>query len=82
MTDKYHAVTTRTTVLMKNDVIFSEFATHIEMDDESGGPFIVVYQIPMNKRERDYSIHIDIDNWPSIRAAIDQMVDEADKCTV
>ena len=82
MTDKYHTVATRITVLMKNDVLFSEFATHIEIADESGGPFIVVYQIPLNKREHDYSIHIDIDNWPSIRSAIDQMVAEADKCTV
>lgn len=82
MTEKYHAVTTRTTVLMKNDLLFSEFATHIEMTDESGGPFIVVYQIPSSKRERNHSIHIDIDSWPSIRAAIDQMVAESDKCTV
>ena len=82
MTDKYHAVATRTTVLLKNDVLFSEFATHIEMADESGGPFIVVYQIPSDKRERDHSIHIDVDSWPSIRAAIDQMVAESDKCTV
>ena len=82
MTDKYHAVATRITVLMKNDVLFSEFATHIEMADESGGPFIVVYQMPSDKRERDHSIYIDIDKWPSIRAAIDQMVAEADKCTV
>ena len=81
MTNKYHAVTTRTTVLLKNDVLFSEFATHIEMADESSGPFIVVYQIPSNIRERDHSIYIDIDNWPSIRSAIDQMVAEADKCT-
>ena len=82
MTDKYHSVTTKITVLLKNDVIFSEFATHIEMADESGGPFIVVYQNLFDKREHDHSIYIDIDIWPSIRAAIDQMVAEADKCTV
>ena len=82
MTEKHHAVTTRTTVLPKNDVLFSESATHIEMTDESGGPFIVVYQIPSGKREHGHSIYIDIDIWPSIRAAIDQMVAEADKCTV
>jgi len=40
MTNRYTTINSRITVLMEKDVIFSEYATHIEIADESGGPFL------------------------------------------
>jgi hypothetical protein len=50
--------------------IYSEQATIIRMDDEGAGPYIVIEQ-----QSRDSSkVSIDCEEWPHIRAAIDQML--------
>ena len=78
MTNRYTTITSRITVLMEKDVIFSEYATHIEIADESGGPFLQIYQIgDGSKRNHNHQINIDIDQWPTLRAAIDSAVEIA-----
>ena len=78
MTNRYTTITSRITVLLEKDAIFSEYATHIEIADESGGPFLQIYQIgDRSKRVHDHQINIDIDQWPTLRAAIDSAVEVA-----
>lgn len=52
--------------------IFDEHATEIRIEDESGGPFVVL------KQDRDSAengkIGFDNDEWPTLRAAIDEAV--------
>jgi hypothetical protein len=67
---EYHSIMSATTVLPKGESIFHEGATTISIDDETGGPFLVVSQEPdCGKQE----IRITSDEWPHIKAAIDQM---------
>ncbi len=51
--------------------IYSERATIVRMDDEAGGPFVVVEQ---HARADLGKIMIEPDEWPTIRKAIDQMI--------
>lgn len=57
--------------------IFSEMATHVEIEDEASGEFIVVTQ--EGGSEDKEGIHIAPAEWPAIRAAIDQMMGEIAK---
>ena len=56
----------------KDEPIFSEMATSIQLDDESGGPFVVVKQ--SGDVGKVGSIAITKDEWPAIRSAIDTMI--------
>lgn len=66
----YETRITRMTVAPEGEPLFSEQATHIEIDDEGGGEFVKIVQ-PSGSAD----IRIDADEWPVIRAAIDKMVD-------
>lgn len=50
---------------------FSERATEIRIEDESGGEYVVIEQHPDSGSQR---IAINPEEWPAIRAAIDDMV--------
>jgi hypothetical protein len=54
------------------DRIFSEMATTISIDDESGGEFVVVRQNA--DRLQAGEIQITPEEWPSLRSAINKMV--------
>ena len=60
-------------VLPKGREIFSDGITIVELDDESGGEFVVVRQ-PHNDERGE--IRIDPDEWPVLRDAIDRLVKE------
>jgi hypothetical protein len=63
---------TQLTVVPEEKPIFSEQATTVTIQDDSGGEFVVVEQA-----YADYGkIAIDPKEWPDLRAAIDQMVKE------
>ena len=49
--------------------IYSEMATNVTIEDESGGTFVCVTQ----SSSVGGSISIDADEWPAIKAAIDEM---------
>lgn len=71
----YTTRTTKLTINLTSDPkIFAENATHVEIDDEAAGEFVTV------KQDRDGleagEIAIEPEEWPALRAAIDQMVKE------
>jgi hypothetical protein len=60
-------------VMPKGASILDERATRISLDDEGGGPFVVVKQEGRN----DNAIAIDAKEWPAIRGAIQRMLNVA-----
>ncbi len=71
---RYDIITTRLTVVPEGEPIFSELATHIEMQDEAAGPFVELVQIGKIGEAGRNTIRIDADEWPAIRGAIDQIL--------
>ena len=67
----YIKITKANLILPKGEPIYSEMTTSIEIEDESGGCFVVVRQFASEKSGR---ISIDEDDWPSIRDAIDETI--------
>ena len=69
----YTVRVTRLTVLPENDPIFSDMATHVEIEDEAGGEFIVVRQIhdSIEKGEVGFCA----EQWPHIRSAIETLME-------
>ena len=55
----------------KKEPVFSEQATIIQIDDEGAGAFVVIKQ---HGREDIGKIFIDVEEWPAIRCAINQMI--------
>ena len=60
-------------VMPKGACIFDDRATLVTLDDEGGGPFVVVKQEGRN----DNTIAIDATEWPAIRDAIQRMLNVA-----
>jgi hypothetical protein len=69
---QYETRITRLTVNKPGEPIFSELATHIEIEDEAGGEFISIRQQP--DHARDGVVNITADEWPHIKAAIEQLL--------
>jgi hypothetical protein len=67
---------TRLTVLPEGDPIFSEMATHIEIEDEAQGEFVNISQDKGEKTTGLHTISITPEEWPHIKAAIDQLIDD------
>lgn len=63
-------ITTAVTVLPAGHDIFSEQATTISIEDEGGGPFVVIEQ---DGRIGAGKVSMGIEEWPAIRAAIEQI---------
>lgn len=66
----YEVRVTRLTVLPKGEDIFTERATNVEIADEAGGEFVVIWQ------SGEARIPVDPAEWPALRGAIDRMVKE------
>jgi hypothetical protein len=73
--EKYTTRTTRVSVIPRNGQVFSEQATHIEIDDEAAGEFVKITQYGGHTDIGKW-ITIDPSEWPVIRDAIQFMVDE------
>ena len=69
---EYVTRTTQFIVAPKGHNTFSEHATTITITDESGGEFVVVEQ----NNDRYSKVAINPEEWPALRAAIDQLVGE------
>jgi hypothetical protein len=72
MSIDYETRITRLTVNKPNEPIFSELATHIEIEDEAAGEFISIRQ------QADHAkagvVNITAEEWPHIKAAIEQLL--------
>lgn len=69
---------TRVTAVMVNQVgesVFSEMATTVRIEDEAAGEFVVVEQVSVGK------VHVCKDEWPMIRAAVDDMISKCREAT-
>lgn len=53
------------------EAIFSQLATTITIDDEAGGEFVEISQCNDNNSGK---IRISPEEWPTIRAAIDNLI--------
>ena len=73
MSKEYETRVTSWTVAPKGDPTFSEMATVVSIDDEAAGEFVTVSQqgrVDLGK------IAIDVNEWPALRAAIDEAISE------
>jgi len=72
MSIEYKTRITRLTVNKPNEPIFSELATHIQIEDEAAGEFISIRQ------QADHAkvgvVNITAEEWPHIKAAIEQLL--------
>lgn len=71
--------TTRLSVLPKGEPIFSERCTHITIDDEAAGEYLAVEQQSESGDVKPQVILLDPSEWPVLRGAIDQMMEEITK---
>ena len=72
---KYRVRVTRLTIVPDGEPIFSEQATHVEIEDEAAGEFVKVTQQIGNASDAEMrSIRIDPTEWPAIRHAIEQLL--------
>lgn len=69
----YITRTTQLVVVEYGKPLFDESATIISIDDEAGGEFVRVRQV---RGAQDMSIGIDPDEWPAIRDAVEQLIQE------
>ena len=69
--------TTQLTVLPENEPIFSEYATTVTICNDAAGDYLKIRQIFDQSEEG--TIHIDPKEWPSLRDAINEMIEECRK---
>lgn len=72
---QYDIITTRLTVVPEGEPIYSEMATHVEMQDEGAGPFVELIQVGKIGEAGRNVVRIDAEEWPAIKGAVDQMID-------
>jgi hypothetical protein len=68
----YEIRTTKVSVVPKGEPLFNQDATEIEIVDEAAGEFVEVRQC---SDAYDGKIGITVEEWPTIRKAIDDMID-------
>ena len=69
---EYETRITRLTVNRLKEPIFSDLATHIEIEDEAAGEFILIRQQADNAKAG--VVNITAEEWPHIKAAIEQLL--------
>ena len=72
---EYETFTTAMTIKPKGEMIFSEMATTIEIEDEAGGCFVVVKQEGKIHEPGLNQIAIDPQEWPTLKDAIERMLE-------
>lgn len=70
---KYHLITKSLMVKQINEPIFSNGATEIALEDEAAGLFVVLIQRPDDGEQK---VSICKEEWPFIRDAIEQLMEE------
>jgi hypothetical protein len=69
---EYETITKALIVKRKGAAIFDVSVTEVDIDDETGGPFVVVRQHPNHKDTQE--IRIGEEDWPAIRRAVESMM--------
>ena len=64
-------------MMAKGEPIYAEMTTTVSIDDEAGGEFIVINQ--PKDRMKPGEIQISPEEWPMLRALIDEMIGECRK---
>ena len=77
----YHTRVTRLTVTKDKEPIFSEETTHIGIEDEAAGEFVVIkQQHNVSGSDADQSVAISSrEEWDQIKQAVDQLLTEIEK---
>ena len=70
---KYTSRITQITVLPVGEPIFSERATVVSLDDESGGEYITVKQQMDTTAEMNQTVIFEPEEWEEVKGVIDQM---------
>lgn len=70
---------TRVTIVPEGRPTYDELATTVEIQDEGAGEFIEVRQPGRIQNVSDCALAIDPEEWPHIRAVIDDMVASINK---
>lgn len=70
----HHTLVNSLVILPKGDSLFSERAIIVGMEDDAGGPYVVV------KQERG-EIALDPEEWPLVREAIERMLRSCEQCS-
>lgn len=82
-TPEYQTIITSMVILPKGESIFSDRATTIRIEDEGGGPFLVIEQHPDDPpTDGTQQIRIDCEEWDAIREAVNQIKNICDLLTV
>ena len=71
----YEMIYSRITVKPKKEPIFSEMATHVELEDDAAGCFV---QLRQETDAGTMVIKIDTQEWATIKLAIEELIDECD----
>lgn len=72
MSAEYETRTTRLTVAPKGAAIFAPRATHIEIDDEGGGEYVVIRQT--GNDDKEYLLRVDADEWEPLCSAVNRLL--------
>ena len=75
MAKPYRTRVTQLTVAPEGEPSFSEMASTVEIEDEGAGEFVVVAQ---RARTEMGKIAINPEEWPALRAAINQMIEQCE----
>lgn len=67
----FHTITKGLIVKPKGEPIYSEMATEVYIDDDAGGPYVVLEQ---HGRADLGKVCIDQEEWPHIKDAIETML--------
>ena len=71
----YEMIYSRITVKPKKEPIFSELATHVELEDDAAGCFV---QLRQETDAGTMVIKIDTQEWETIKLAVEEMIDECE----
>jgi hypothetical protein len=75
---KYETRIIKVAVMREGVELSDELQTSVAIEDEGGGEFVVLSQVPAGVKE-DQKISIDVSEWPTLRKAIDDMVKRCKK---
>lgn len=72
---RYETRITRLSVGLADKELYAPAVTHVEIDDEGGGEFIVLRQHPDDK-DGEQTIRIDPEEWPAVAKAVARLMKE------
>ena len=71
----YKIRTTRLTVMPDEEPIFSETATHIEIEDDGAGEYLRITQQSGSTDVKEQSIMVTPEEWPHVRQAVETLIE-------